>query len=92
MRQTEPVVLPFSSFFLLLFASPSITVHPVFHGTRDASAPEMRVAFGDLFQVLLVMVLSIVEALPLQDLCGNATVALFIQLLATKEKYRVNCF
>lgn len=33
-----------------------------------------------------MMVLSVVEALPLQDLCGNATVALFIQLLATKEK------
>lgn len=71
---------------------PSLLILPVFNGTRHTSTPELTVAFGDLFQVLLVMVLGIVEVLPLQDLCGNATVAFFIQLLATKEKQRVKCF
>lgn len=31
------------------------------------------------------MVLSIVEVLPLQDLCGNATEAFFIQLLGEQN-------
>lgn len=59
---------------------------PVFNRTRDAGAPESTVALGNLFQVLLMMVLSIVEVLPLQDLRGNAAVAFFIQLLAKKEQ------
>lgn len=71
---------------------PSLVILPVFNGTRDASAPEMSVAFGDLFQVLLVMILSIVEALPLQDLCGNAAMAVFSLLLATKKKKWLNVF
>lgn len=71
---------------------PSLLILPVFNGTGHTSPLKLTVAFGDLFQVLLVMVLGIVEVLPLQDLCGNATVAFFIQLLATKEKHRLNVF
>lgn len=76
----------------LSFLHPSPFVLLFSDGTRDPSAPESTVASGNLFQVLLVMVLSVVEALALQDLCGNATVAFLIQLLATKDEQKVKCF
>lgn len=71
--------------------SVSLFILPVFNRTRDAGAPESTVALGDLFQVLLVTVLSIVEVLPLQDLRGNAAVAFFIQLLVTEEQKMCFC-
>lgn len=71
--------------------SVSIFILPVFNRTRDSGAPESTGALGNLFQVLLVMVLSIVEVLPLQDLRGNAAVAFFIQLLVKEEQNMCLC-
>lgn len=82
----EPVVPP-----SLSHHSVSLFILPVFNMTRDAGAPESTVALGNLFQVLLVMVLSIVEVLPLQDLRGNAAVAFFIQLLVKEEQNMHSC-
>lgn len=76
---------------LFFHDSVSMFILPVLNRTRDAGAPESTVALGNLFQVLLVMVLSIVEVLPLQDLCGNAAVAFFIQLLAKEEQNMCLC-
>lgn len=53
-------------------------------GTGDASAFETTVAFGYLLQVLLVVVLSVVKLLPLQDLSCDSTIAFFIQLLVVR--------
>lgn len=54
--------------------------------TGDPGALEAAVTARDLLQVLLVLVLSVVEVLPLQDLGGDGTVAFFIQLLGKKTK------
>lgn len=77
----EPVVPP-----SLFHRSVSLFILPVCNRARDAGAPESTVALGNLFQVLLVMVLSVVEVLPPQDLRGNAAVAFFIQLLVKEEQ------
>lgn len=53
--------------------------------TGDPGALEAAVTARDLLQVLLVLVLSVVEVLPLQDLGGDGTVAFFIQLLGGKK-------
>lgn len=55
-------------------------------GTRDAGAFDHTDALRNLLQVLLVIVLSVVELLPLQDLCCDGTVAFFIQLLGVKAQ------
>lgn len=54
------------------------------NSTRDPGAFEATIAFRFLLQVLLVIVLSIVKMLPLQDLCGDGAVPFFIQLLGAK--------
>lgn len=54
--------------------------------TGHSGALEAAVAARDLLQVLLVLVLSIVELLPLQDLRGNGAEAFFIQLLGGIKK------
>lgn len=76
---------------VLLFLTTNVSqlVSPASDGTGDAGALEATIAFRNLLQVLLVVVLSVVKLLPLQDLCSNWTEAFFIQLLAAKHiKYR----
>lgn len=73
---------------LLCLTSCSQLVLPSCDRTGDSGALEAAVAAGDLLQVLLVVVFSIVELLPLQDLRGNGAVAFFIQLLGKKNKQK----
>lgn len=71
---------------LLCLTSCSQLVLPGSDRTGDSGALEAAVAAGDLLQVLLVVVFSVVELLPLQDLRGNGAVAFFIQLLGKRKK------
>lgn len=71
---------------LLCLTSCSQLVLPGSDRTGDSGALEAAVAAGDLLQVLLVVVFSVVELLPLQDLRGNGAVAFFIQLLGEKKR------
>lgn len=67
--------------YCFLTTHPSQFVLPGSDGTSDAGAFEATVALRHLLQVLLVIVLSVEELLPLQDLRSDGTVVFFIQLL-----------